>query len=297
MQSKIKIGTASWQDPGFIQDWYPPNLPKGDLLPLYAEHFHFVEVNSTFYGIPEPYTIDRWIRQTPPDFTFDIKLHKLLSRHSTKEEELPDAVRSLAAGSQKRVELTAELEKATIQAILRATEPLHGAGKLGAYLLQMTPGFSPRHNKLEELEPLIAQFHGRKLALELRNRNWLEGERAPATLDFCEDHGISLVMVDAPRSDHFTILPPFEAVTDPDLACLRLHGRNAEGYIRGRSVADRFNYDYSLPELEDIAQKVERVAREAREVHVVFNNNKSSYAPRNAETFQELIEQTLPLSV
>ncbi|HEX5324046.1 MAG TPA: DUF72 domain-containing protein, partial [Capsulimonadaceae bacterium] len=280
MASRIKIGTASWQDPGFIQDWYPKDLPKSQLLPWYAEHFPYVEVNSTFYHVPEPRTLEHWARQTPGNFTFDLKLHKLLSHHSTKPDDLPEELRYLVAETAKRVERTPELEQALLRLTLDAVAPLASAGKLGAFLLQMSPSFRPKYHSLDELLPVRESLVGTPLALELRNRDWISAEIAPKVFDFCEDHAITLVMVDAPETSHFMALPEFEAVTNPKLAYLRLHGRNAEGYVRGRSVAERFKYDYSEEELEEVAVKIERIAKEAAEVHVAFNNNFSNYAPK-----------------
>ena len=78
-RGKILVGTASWTDPGFIADWYPPKLPAGQRLPWYAEHFNLVEVNSSFYAVPGTTMTARWCDQTPAGFVFDMKLHKLLS--------------------------------------------------------------------------------------------------------------------------------------------------------------------------------------------------------------------------
>ena len=47
------MGTASWSDPGFVEHWYPKKMPAGDRLPWYAQHFEMVEVNSTFYAVPD----------------------------------------------------------------------------------------------------------------------------------------------------------------------------------------------------------------------------------------------------
>src|SRR5436305_1714113 len=52
MATRFRIGTASWTDPGFIEDWYPPKLPKSQLLRYYAEHLNYVEVNATFTRCP-----------------------------------------------------------------------------------------------------------------------------------------------------------------------------------------------------------------------------------------------------
>src|SRR3954451_23578408 len=85
----IRVGTASWSDPGFVEDWYPADLPAGARLRWYAEHFDLVEVNSSFYSVPGETMTARWVEQTPKDFVFDVKLHKLLSRHSTQVKFLP----------------------------------------------------------------------------------------------------------------------------------------------------------------------------------------------------------------
>src|SRR5437763_16818627 len=81
-RGRILVGTASWTDPGFIKDWYPSNVPARERLPWYAEHFNLVEVNSSFYAVPSEKMVANWSRQTPADFVFDVKLHRLLSRHS-----------------------------------------------------------------------------------------------------------------------------------------------------------------------------------------------------------------------
>src|SRR5712691_12797600 len=80
---KILVGTASWSDPGFVRHWYPKNLRAYERLGWYAQHFEMVEVNSTFYSVPDLRMVERWCAATPDGFTFDVKLHQLFSRHST----------------------------------------------------------------------------------------------------------------------------------------------------------------------------------------------------------------------
>ena len=70
--SKILVGTASWSDLGYIAEWYPPTLPASRRLPWYSEHFDMVEVNSTFYSIPEQRTTEHWCEQTPDYFVFNM---------------------------------------------------------------------------------------------------------------------------------------------------------------------------------------------------------------------------------
>ena len=53
MGAGILVGTSSWADPGFVKEWYPPRMPAGERLPWYAERFAAVELNSSFYAIPD----------------------------------------------------------------------------------------------------------------------------------------------------------------------------------------------------------------------------------------------------
>ena len=76
-----------------------------------------------------------------------------------------------------------------------------------------------------------------------------------------------------------------DEITNPGVAYLRLHGRNARAYITGKTVAARFNYDYNNDEIAGVAKRSKRLAHEAREVHIVFNNNALDYAPRQRHVY------------
>lgn len=294
MAGRIVVGTSSWADPGFIKDWYPPKMPAGQRLGWYAERFEAVELNASFYAVPERDTVRRWVDVTPDEFTFDVKLHRLLSRHSAGLDSLPPSLRERARTTPRgRVVLDEGLEQALIGELLDAIEPLETAGKLGALLLQTTPAFKPREsaNRLVELEPLVEAIGPRKLALELRNRHWVEGEQLSETLAWCSEHDVAFVCVDAPPGDHFSIMPAVDAVTRDDLAYVRLHGRDTHGYLTGKSVAERFGWVYGEEELEEVATRVHGLAEQAGEVHVLFNNNRDDDAPSAARRFRALLGQ------
>jgi uncharacterized protein YecE (DUF72 family) len=289
LPGRIRVGTASWTDPGFIADWYPARLPARERLAWYARHFHLVEVNSSFYGVPPRSRVAEWCEHTPADFVFDVKLHRLLSRHSTRVELLPRGLRPLAGKGTHRVTLTPKLESALVEVFLEAIEPLRSAGKLGALLLQLSPSFGPKRHALAELDHLIDLLGGHKVAVELRNRAWTEGDRWEETVAYFRSRGVALVAVDGPPGSHFMIMPSRDVVTTPRLAYLRAHGRNTRGYIAGRSVAERFDYDYSDAELEQIADRARALAGFAGDTHIIFNNNKSNYAPKAADRFQRIV--------
>ncbi|MEP6811145.1 MAG: DUF72 domain-containing protein [Chthoniobacterales bacterium] len=290
---EILVGTASWSDPGFVERWYPKGMPAGERLDWYAQHFQMVEVNSTFYAVPAARMVERWCRSTPDGFVFDVKLHQLLSRHTTAMKLLPPALRQRAeADTRGNVRLTPEIQDAITHEILRSVEPLRGAGKFGAFLLQLSPAFSPRKHELDELAPLLDLLADYRVAIEFRNRNWAEGENLAEMKAFLRARSATLVSVDAPAEDHFTIMPAqLDEITSPAIAYLRLHGRDAHAYKTGKTVAARFNYDYSDDEISEIAGRVRALASAAKQVHVVFNNNALDYAPHAALRLRASLRQ------
>jgi uncharacterized protein YecE (DUF72 family) len=289
---RIVAGTSSWADPGFIADWYPEGMPARERLRWYAERFDAVELNSSFYAVPERGTVVRWAAVTPPDFTFHVKLHRLLSRHAAGPDSLPPDMREgLKVNERGRVLLEPELERALVQRTVEALEPLERDGKLGAFLLQLTPAFSPSRHELDELEGIVEGLRPRALAVEFRHRGWVSDERIESTLSWLSERQAAFVSVDAPPGDHLTIMPPVDAVTRDDLAYMRLHGRNTEGYLKGSTVAERFGWEYSDEELEEIAGRARGLAEHAELVNVAFNNNRGADAPSSGRRFRQILGQ------
>jgi uncharacterized protein YecE (DUF72 family) len=290
---KILVGTASWSDPGFVERWYPQKMPAGERLRWYAQHFEMVEVNSTFYSVPEPRMVERWCAVTPDDFTFDVKLHQLFSFHSTPAKLLPpDLQRRAETDARRNVKSTPELREAVLKIFLRSTSIFHDAGKLGVFLLQLSPAFSPRKHELDELIHLIEMLSDYDLAIEFRNRDWAVGDQLQSTIDFLQKYRAIFVNVDAPASGHFMVMPSdVDEVTNSKVAYLRLHGRNEKAYITGKTVAARFDYDYSESEIAEVAQRGRKLAKEGRELHVIFNNNNLDYAPRAALRLRKALGQ------
>ncbi len=294
MSGRIVIGTSSWADPGFVEEWYPPDLPARDRLAWYAERFEAVEVNSSFYAVPAAGTVRRWAQVTPPGFSFDVKLHRLLSRHAAGPDALPPPLRDdVEVTPRGRVVLTPQLESALARETLDAVQPLAEADKLATFLLQLSPAFEPRRNELDELAPLIDHLAPHPVAIEFRHFAWLTERRRDETLDWLETHGAAFVCVDAPQGARVpTIVPLVDAATRDDVAYLRAHGRNLEGFVRGRSVAERFAYRYNDDELRELGERAQRLAGEVSTVRLMFNNNRGSDAPVAATRMRELLGQS-----
>jgi uncharacterized protein YecE (DUF72 family) len=293
MAGTILVGTSSWADPGFVKEWYPSKMPARERLPWYARHFEYVELNSSFYAVPDRNTVHKWVEETPDGFVFDVKAHRLLSRHAAQIESLPPELREGAETfGRGRVRLTPKLEAALAERLVEETAPLAEAGKLGAYLVQLTPAFGPRDHELAELDGLVERLKPHRVAIELRHRGWVRDKRRDATLGWFADQGVAFVTVDAPPGDHVPIMPSdLDAVTTDELAYIRLHGRNTDGYLSGKSVAERFGWRYDDGELDEVAERTRAMAEQAGEVHVAFNNNRDDDAPTAAQRFRALLGQ------
>jgi uncharacterized protein YecE (DUF72 family) len=288
----IVAGTSSWADPGFVEHWYPQGLAAKERLPFYAERFEAVELNSSFYAIPATSTVEGWVKATPDAFHFDVKLHRLLSRHAAQLKELPADLRDDAETNERgRVLPDPALVDEMVHRTAEAFRPLADSGKLGAYLLQLTPAFDPRRNELDELASVIEGLAPVRVAVEFRRRSWASSKRFESVLDWLSAHDCVFVCVDTPPGDHVPIFPPIDAVTDDSLAYMRCHGRNTEGYLHGRTVAERFDYDYPTEELEEIAARATALDQEAEQVHVMFNNNARELAPKAARALRGILGQ------
>lgn len=260
--TNVLVGTSAWSD---HDDFYPPGLPAGERLAWYATRFPVVEVNTTYYRVPPRSMVESWVARTPPGFVFDVKPPRELT--STPERpggEAPEPDADLAA------------------AFAEAIAPLAEAGRLGAVTFQFPPSWRNTGEHRDYLRLIPELLPDLPLAVEFRRRDWLDPEHADATLDLLRDAGLSYTMADEPQVGTGSV-PAVYGVTNPRLAIVRFHGRNAASWYRfGASSRGRFDWEYTQPELEEWRPRIERASREADEVHVFFNTNAGGQGPRNA---------------
>lgn len=78
---RLYVGAPAWGDRGFVGKIYPAGTKPGDYLYHYARQFGCIELNATFYRVPDPDTVQRWHDHTPPDFIFCPKFPQQISNH------------------------------------------------------------------------------------------------------------------------------------------------------------------------------------------------------------------------
>jgi uncharacterized protein YecE (DUF72 family) len=272
----VRTGTCSFADEALVKAWYPKGIRTGEeRLRYYAEHFDTCEIDSTYYRLPDAELVARWAERVPDGFVFHIKAFAPLTRHPVRLELLPPELRaSVEADARGRVDrLPREVRGELFRRFREAVEPMRAAGKLGGILLQLAPYVVYKEHSLEYLEWAQAQLPGHDLLVEFRHRSWLDDEHRAATLSFLEERGLSLVIVDAPRSEAKNLIPTVVAVTGPT-AYVRFHGRNATTWnVRGGSAADRFDYLYSEQELAEWVEPMRELSERARSVYALMNTN------------------------
>ena len=281
---EILVGTAGWTDKTLIDSgWYPAEAGTPEKrLRYYAEQFPLVEVDSAYYALPAEQTAAAWAARTPAGFTFNVKAFSLFTQHPTPVRALPTDLRESAGKAGKeRVYLKDVDPEVTGQAwdrFLAALEPLRQADKLGAILLQFPPWFPISRSNKEYIVACAERIAPRRVCVEFRNRTWMTPDNQKETLDFLAAHRLPYVCVDMPQG-YPNSIPPVLAATS-DLAVVRMHGHSDKW--ESKNIQERFGYRYSDEELAEWAGNVRRLAEDAAETHVVFNNCYRDYAQVNA---------------
>ena len=296
---EVRFGTASWTDPTMTVPgvFYPKGASSAEeRLRFYASQFPVVEVDATYYAMPNKRTAESWVERTPKDFVFDIKAHALMTGQPTEVARLPKAIRE-ELGSElaekKRIyrkDMPAELLDAVYAQFREALAPLVGAGKLGAVFVQFPKWVFPSN----EARELILETRARldlPIAVEFRHGSWFNEKNAERTVKFLQDNKIPYVAVDEPQGFKSSV-PPVVIPTNEELAVFRFHGRNEENWEKKDiTPSERFRYLYDEDELADWTPKIANVARQTKQTHVVYNNCFSNYGTTNAREAALLLAQ------
>ena len=268
--AKLYIGTSGWSYPNGEGTWKGYFYPKGkiDELEYYSHFFNTVEVNSSFYRPPNPEYVRNWVRKTPGDFLFTVKLWQKFTHPKMYEE---------ATGQE------AVISRQDVDLFRRGIDPLVRCGKLGALLAQFPPSFKNEGYGPRILAQVIRTFGEYSLAVELRHRSWSDD---PEVTRLMRENSVAWVHIDEPR---FKSSVGEELSITSDIAYFRFHGRNAGMWWTGDNET-RYKYLYSSEEITELSERVKSAARETRLLFAQFNNHWQGYAPRNAVDMMKTLQ-------
>jgi len=164
----VRVGCSGWTYKHWREAVYPKGLPARRWLEHYASLFDTVEVNATFYRLPRPESVARWLEQTRPEFLFAVKASRYLT-HVKRLRDLDEGVERYYA----------------------AIEPLARSPKLGPVLWQLPESF---HRDDERLAAALERLPPGRHCFEFRHASWF----VPEVYRALGEYGAALVIGDTP---------------------------------------------------------------------------------------------------
>ena len=289
----VRLGTCSWADQGLIESWYPHEARSAEArLRYYAERFDTVEVNASYYAIPDAGTAARWIERTPDGFTFHVKAFGMMTGHRVLPEQLPADLRCHVdrVTTRGNVEPSDDLVERVFRRFRTALEPLAAAGKLGGVLMQYPPSLRPSPTARAFIERGAELLAGFQTLVEFRQRDWLSDDLRADTLEWLERRSLTYVVVDAPPVSSENVAPTVVARTS-ETAYVRFHGRNVGSWnVSGGTASDRFDHYYDEAEMTEWVEPIRQLTRGARAIYAMFNTNNADQGPVNADLLRRVLE-------
>ncbi len=261
---RILVGTSGFSYRDWVGPFYPPGTSHRDFLRFYSTAFPLVEINSTYYQLPQAESTASLLEKVSPGFRFVFKTHGSLT-HTIGPDWQENGKRFLAG-----------------------VEPAIEARALAGILVQLPFSFHYDVPNRRHLAALLELLAARLLPpgavppsppppglfVEFRNQEWQQ-ERVFAYLESID---ASVVQTDLPE------LPGLPLPRDLVLSrrgYLRLHGRNSAMWWEGDNRS-RYDYLYDGTEISLLADRVVAMAERSEELIVTLNNHANAQAAKNA---------------
>ena len=266
---QILIGTSGYDHPELKGSFYPLDLPRKDFLLYYSTKFSALEINSTFYGMPDAVRMNSFFQRSEGRVMFSVKLNRLMTHEIT--------------GNWKN----------TAGEFRNAMCPLIEKNVLSVILMQFPESFQYTAENRFYLSALLKEFEGFPAVVEFRHASWIK----ESVFEGLAMRKAGIVFCDMPQlknlPDGFSKGTPF---IGPE-AYIRLHGRNQNGWYAGGGNSSketvRYDYEYSEKELCSFIPIIKKAFMEGRRVHMYFNNHPKGTGFKNALEMKALAEELL----
>ena len=263
---QIRVGTSGWSYPKGKGTWngvfYPPGMSSKDELRYYSQRFNAVEINSTFYRPPSAGYVWSWVKKTPMDFKFTLKLWQKFTHPGMYQK---------ATGQD------AEVSTHDVDTFKNGIEPLVKSNKLGCILVQFAASFKKGASTIDVLDRVLGSFKDYPLVVELRHQSWSEDMKT--TQEILSSSNASLAFIDEPK---FSSSIKQEFKPFGPIFYLRMHGRNKEKWFSHASAEEKYNYLYTSDELKPFIGDLSDMRKMVKDIYVFFNNHYRAKSAANA---------------
>lgn len=256
---KLLIGTSGYQYKDWEKIYYPEGLKGSEHLGYYSQDFHTVELNFTYYALPNPFMFQHMVKKVCQDFVFSLKAHKTVT-HSRdyKPDQMEEYFNSL--------------------------KPLAQEGLLGCILVQFPWSFKYTEQNRAYLQKIGRLFAGFTPVVEFRNSAWATKE----TVTLLKEANIAFCNVDEPGLKG--LFPP-TAINTTSTGYIRFHGRNAANWWNPGQAYRRYDYNYSKQELLEWLPRIKKIAANTEQTFIYFNNHYKAQAVQSAKTLISLLKE------
>ncbi len=256
----IYVGTAGWSYKDWEGIFYPENLKRGEELSFLSEKFNIVEINSSFYRIPDEKMAYSWCKKVEknPNFLFTLKAYNLWTHEEKFEEE----------------------EGIKMRGVLRVMKE---EKRLGVFLFQFPYRFKFSKDFLKKILSFKNFFEDFPMGIEVRHNSFDNDE----FYEFLKENKISFANIDQPLISQ-NIGPTCNFTFEP--AYIRLHGRNYKNWFFAEESFQRYDYLYSEEELSPWVDFAIKLSKEG-DTFVILNNHYKGKAIQNAFDFINLLKE------
>jgi len=237
----IYVGTSGFSYDDWVGNFYPEGLPKREWLAYYAREFDTCEVNSSFYALPKPSSLESMAEKTGEGFLFCLKANQQMT-HQQEDNAL------------------------IFEAFCQVLEPIAAAGKLGCILAQFPYSFRLNRRNWDYLKLLRERLGELPVVVEFRNAQWLRSEM----FDWLRQQNLGFCCVDEPQLPN--LLPPMAEATNK-ISYVRFHGRNSAKWWQHEQAYERYDYSYTPEELSEWLPKIQKLDSIAEKTFIFANNH------------------------
>ncbi len=261
--SNLLLGTSGYDYPEWKGVFYPEDLKRKDFLSYYSTQFNALELNNTFYNMPDSQRMLSFYDRGEGRLSFSVKANRLLTHEVGADWIMKAKIFRDAVG------------------------PLLEKQALCTVLFQFPQSFHYTNENRIYLAKLIDEFKGFPVVVEFRHAEWIK----ESVLAGLNERGTSIAMCDMPELKY---LPKMRATPTSSLFYLRLHGRNADAWYADNATPNgsaRYTYDYSDNELKEFVPVIQNVILTGKKPIVFFNNHPNGSGAKNAKRLFELLKE------